>query len=437
MNKELTYSTPEEEGVSSEYIINFLNEMEKREAEIHGIMILKNNKVIFEAYNEPYRKEIPHIVHSFTKCFTNTAAGIAYTKGLIKLEDKVLDYFPEYREGANKYLQKLTIRNLLTMRSGQERSIGGNEWRPLKTSWLDAYFKVPFVKEPGSEFMYSSGNSYITSAIVQRITGKTCHQLIEEELAPYIGLEKFSWGESPEGICSGGNGVSITGEKEYNFHWIHTGDIWCADGMFGQTCAIVPEQNMVIAITTADSNYLETELIQKEILDPMKEERNLSEKMWNVLKNKGLRMSLENKNRSVINRLISGNRKIEMVPFENEDKIEKAGLEFSENKVTFWMKDNRGTHFVEAGLDCWIHGKTSMTGGYLHHQYEMDEMKIAACAYWKSENVLMMEWRYPEMAFFDHVSFEWKEDRVYMKRWVNMNSQALERPVVTAKICES
>ena len=38
---------------------------------------------------------------------------------------------------------------------------------------------------------------------------------------------------------------------------------------------------------------------------------------------------------------------------------------------------------------------------------------------------------------FDHVSFEWKEDRVYMKRWVNMNSQALERPVVTAKICES
>ena len=52
MNKELTYSTQEEEGVSSEYIINFLNEMEKRAAEIHGIMILKNNKVIFEAYNE-------------------------------------------------------------------------------------------------------------------------------------------------------------------------------------------------------------------------------------------------------------------------------------------------------------------------------------------------------------------------------------------------
>ena len=117
-------------------------------------------------------------------------------------------------------------------------------------------------------------------------------------------------------------------EKNYNFHWTHTGDIWCADGMFGQTCAIVPEQNMVIAITAADSNYLETELIQKEILDPMKEERNFAEKMWNVLKNKGLRMSLENKNRSVSNKMVSGNRKIEMEPFENEDRIEKQVWNF-------------------------------------------------------------------------------------------------------------
>lgn len=110
-------------------------------------------------------------------------------------------------------------------------------------------------------------------------------------------------------------------------------------------------------------------------------------------------MSLENKNRSVSNRLISENRKMEMDTVENEDRIEMICLEFSEDEVRFWMTDHRGTHFVRAGLDCWIHGETSMTGGYLHHQYEMDKMKIAACAYWKSENVLMMEWRYPEMAF--------------------------------------
>ena len=67
-------------------------------------------------------------------------------------------------------------------------------------------------------------------------------------------------------------------------------------------------------------------------MDPMKEGRNFAEKMWNVLKNKGLRMSLENKNRSVSNKMVSGNREIEMEPFENEDRIEKTGLEFLEDK---------------------------------------------------------------------------------------------------------
>lgn len=36
MNKELTYSTPEEEGVSQIYY-NFMNEMEKREQRSIGI----------------------------------------------------------------------------------------------------------------------------------------------------------------------------------------------------------------------------------------------------------------------------------------------------------------------------------------------------------------------------------------------------------------
>lgn len=36
MNTELTYSTPEDEGVSSEYIINFLNEWKKEKQRSMG-----------------------------------------------------------------------------------------------------------------------------------------------------------------------------------------------------------------------------------------------------------------------------------------------------------------------------------------------------------------------------------------------------------------
>jgi hypothetical protein len=44
----------------------------------------------------------------------------------------------------------------------------------------------------------------------------------------------------------------------------------------------------------------------------------------------------------------------------------------------------------------------------------------------------MMEWRYPEMAFFDHVCITWSEERILVKRWVNMNSQDTERPLIEA-----
>ena len=193
MKTELRYSWPSAEGVNPEYIVNFLNACEKADSEIHGIMIARHGNVIFEAYNAPYAAEIPHIMHSFTKTLTNTAVALAYDDGLLDLDNPILKYFPEYEPEANEYLKKCTIRNMITMRNGQERSVGGNEWRPLKTSWKDAYFKIPFDKEPGKTFMYSSGNSYILSYIVQKLTGKTCRELVQERVGKEIGLTDFPW----------------------------------------------------------------------------------------------------------------------------------------------------------------------------------------------------------------------------------------------------
>ena len=62
----------------------------------------------------------------------------------------------------------------------------------------------------------------------------------------------------------------------------------------------------------------------------------------------------------------------------------------------------------------------------------MEEIRIRACAYWQEGSTLMMEWRYPEMAFFDHVCITWSEERILVKRWVNMNSQDTERPLIEA-----
>ncbi len=489
----LPRSTPSKEGVNPEVIIDFLNACEKSDSEIHGLMISRHGKVIFEAYNAPYAADIPHIMHSFTKTLTNMAVSIAFSDGLLKLDDPILKFFPEYADTEDQYLRKCTIRNLITMRSGQARSIGGNEWRPLKTSWKDAYFKVPFDKEPGEVYMYSSGNSYILSYIVQQLEGKTARELVQEKVGKKIGLTDFPWMLSPEGVCSGGNGVSLTpddmlrigllflnkgrwnGEQliaeewvdyafgykdpippvngvQYNFHWNHSGDLWTASGMFGQTCGVIPKLDMVFAITGADKNYVSTRLFQEIIVDnvledageicqndvsPEDESREGSPyrmagpktTMDDILLQKGLRMTLEGKNESVPGHC-QPKADYVLVPEENKDGITNVEIHFTENDVTYVMTDARGRHEVVCGLEHWIRGTTTMTGGYLHHQYEQEITKVSAEAYWCAPDTLMMEWRYPEMAFFDHCALRFTDKEILVDRWVNMNSQDICRPTL-------
>ena len=495
---ELPRSTPVKEGVNPEYIIDFLNACEKADSEIHGITIARHGKVIFEAYNAPYAKDIGHIMHSFTKTLTNTAVSLAFTDGLLTLDDPISKFFPEYdgTEVDNEFYRACTIRNLITMRNGQQRSIGGNEWRPLKTSWKEAYFKVPFDKEPGGTYMYSSGNSYILSYIVQQLEGKTAHELVQERVGKKIGLSDFPWMRSPEGVCSGGNGVSLTAEDmlrigllflnkgkwngeqliseewvdyafgykdpippvngvQYNYHWEHTGDLWCAKGMFGQTCGVVPCLDMVFTITGADKNYISSKLFQEIVVDQVKkdpEEVVLGDlnpedparegspykmagpvtTMEDVLLQKGLRMTLEGKNLSVP---CHAEVKPEYVlkPEENKDGVTCVEICFTDDTVTYAMTDARGRHEIICGLDHWVRGTTTMTGGYLHHQYEQDITLVSAEAYWCGENTLMMEWRYPEMAFFDHNLITFEDGCVKVDRWVNMNSQDTSRPTLICR----
>ena len=484
MKTELKRCPPAAQGVPAEYIINFLNACEKADSEIHGIMIARNGQVIFEAYNAPYAADIPHIMHSFTKTLTNTAVALAWSDGLLKLEDPLLKYFPEYEADANEYLRACTIRDMITMRNGQQRGIGGNEWRPLKTSWKDAYFQVPFDKEPGKTYMYSSGNSYILSYIVQKLEKKTCRELVQERIGKKIGLTDFPWMLSPEGVCSGGNGVSLTAEDmlrigllylnkgrwdgeqliseewvdyalgyrdplppvdglQYNFHWDHREDIWAARGMFGQTCGLIPSLNMAFAITAADKDYTAMRLFQREVVDRMKADGEPqtqtmtagADPFEDILLQKGLRMTLKGKNVSVKHHLEPKQRDLVFQPEDNPDKITCVELHFTEDgELIYVMEDERGRHEVRAGLDRWVDGTTTMTGAYLHHQYEQPISRISAIAYWSGENTLMMEWRFPEMAFFDHVSVTWAEDELQVDRWVNMNSQDLSRPTLHLKI---
>jgi hypothetical protein len=219
--------------------------------------------------------------------------GLAIAEGRLRLDDPVLKFFPDDAPSApSTNLQAMRIADLLRMSTGQETE-------PPRTSelpWAKSFLAHPVPFKPGTHFLYNTSATYMQSAIIQQVTGQTLLDYLRPRLFEPLGIEDPTWEMSPQGICTGGFGLSIRTEDIAKFgqlylqrgrwgdrqlvpaDWIAAAtaaqtsngsnpnsdwdqgygyQFWrCrhgayrADGAFGQYCIVLPEQDAVIAITS-------------------------------------------------------------------------------------------------------------------------------------------------------------------------------------------
>lgn len=190
----------------------YLKAIEDEKLDIHSIMIVKDGKVLFEKWMGEGEKDTPHILHSISKTFTAIAVGMVHDQGLITLEDKVVDYFPEHLpENVNENLASLNIRHLLTMNCGFTKS-PDNKIRNNREDWIRGFLEEPFERAPGTIFCYNSLATYMLSAIVQKVTGEKVVDYLQPRLFEPLGINDVFWEESPEGITNGGWGLFLKTE---------------------------------------------------------------------------------------------------------------------------------------------------------------------------------------------------------------------------------
>ena len=207
----LIRSTPEAEGVSSELIYNLLSELgAAKKIDLHHFLVIRHGKIISETSFSPYRKGEWHTTYSMSKTFTGMAIGLLIDDGKLKLTDKVTDIVGNF---ANIWqmlkLRELTVENLLTMTSG----VGFNESGALAgDDWIKGFLSSALNEQPGRTFSYNSMNSYILSAIVTRLSGKSMHEFLQERIFDKLGIVQSFWETSPEGVTKGGWGMFIRPE---------------------------------------------------------------------------------------------------------------------------------------------------------------------------------------------------------------------------------
>ena len=84
----LPRSSPEEQGISSDAIREFVEAADKQLKSLHSFMLVRHGHVVAECWWKPQSAETPHVMHSLSKSFTSTAIGLAIEEGKLSLDDE-------------------------------------------------------------------------------------------------------------------------------------------------------------------------------------------------------------------------------------------------------------------------------------------------------------------------------------------------------------
>ena len=204
----LSYVSPESQGVSSDAIISFMDELDQNALNMHSFMLIRNGKILSECYWPFFSAEKKHRMYSVSKSFTSVAIGMMIDEGRISLDDKVADFFPEYLPAdPHPYILQATVRHLLMMATFNESP----SYTQNDLDWVATFFQDSREKhEPGTEFRYDTAATVVLCAIIEKLNGKPILEYMRPVLDE-IGISKDIWCiQSPDGRSWTGSGIMCT-----------------------------------------------------------------------------------------------------------------------------------------------------------------------------------------------------------------------------------
>ena len=180
---------------------------------VQSLIIQQEGEMIEEILLPGVDTDEPTNIKSASKSILSLLIGIAIDEGYIESVDQpIAPYFQDYFEAnPDSAKESITIRNLLTMRSGLETTSFRNYGRWVMSSdWIEFTLDQPMVEEPGTEMIYSTGTSHLLSVILTRATGMTTRQFANRYLFGPMDMEIGGWDRDPRGYYMGGNNMAVS-----------------------------------------------------------------------------------------------------------------------------------------------------------------------------------------------------------------------------------
>lgn len=288
---------PEAMGIPSAAIESTIKQIRSKQ-ELHSFLLLRSGNLLWEEYFRANEAEKLHSLYSVSKSFLSTAIGLAQAEGALQIEDRLFDYFPEYKSYCDcDWKHEIKLKHLLMMGSGFEN----NEQTIFSQKTVDlvsAALMQPMLHQPGTVFCYYTLGSYLLSAAFQKAKPEGIHTYLKRKLFAPMQIEKSRWAKCKNGIPFGGFGLSLSsydmtklgqlylqkgsweGQQLLPADWVHAATLkqienyttgspnpdwksgygyqfWCnamggfrADGMYGQYIIVLPAHDIVIVMTS-------------------------------------------------------------------------------------------------------------------------------------------------------------------------------------------
>lgn len=278
----------------------FVDNVGSRKLNVLSVRVLQNGQLLglWDRDGDARRLQ-----HSVSKSFTCMAVGLAIAEGKLTLDARLNDFFPNYGKsvkGSAYPPGELTLGHLLRMASGHDAPpLWAEERETLQEKdWAKYYMSLPLDRMPGETFTYSSGDTFMISALVQAATLETVRDYLVPRLFEPLGIRDVRWDTSPLGVTLGCTGLWISCEELSRFgqmllqkgrwqgvqlipeawigevtrkqidtpgtadwgagyggqFWMCTHGAYRADGMRGQFCVVMPDKEAVIAINSDEDD---------------------------------------------------------------------------------------------------------------------------------------------------------------------------------------
>src|SRR5499433_1703692 len=207
---------------------------ERRVWNLHGIVIVRKGRLVFERYFEgidnarghplgkvAFTADTLHDLRSVSKSIIGLLYGIALADGKVPPPDAPLfGSFPEYSDlAADPARNRWTIQNLLTMTMG-------TDWDELNVPYTDPtnseiamdlaedryrfILGAPVVIEPGNRWLYSGGATALLARIIAKATGKRLDAFARERLFDPLGIGPTEWLPDRRGEPIAASGLRMT-----------------------------------------------------------------------------------------------------------------------------------------------------------------------------------------------------------------------------------